>query len=118
MAHDVYYQFIQAPEQARRVGARGGKATARNRRARLDGASPSGEESKNEASPPCHYETTAAAIARLDAQYPWLRGAESRFWSRSQLKSLTPLPCATEDDAPTRSLACSAAAGEKEQPSA
>src|ERR1700692_4934643 len=50
----------------------------------LEDFSPSGEESKNEASPPCHYETTAAAIARLDAQYPWLRGAESRFWSRSQ----------------------------------
>ena len=28
-------------------------------------------------------ETTAAAIALLDTQYPWLRGAEKRFWNRS-----------------------------------
>jgi hypothetical protein len=28
-------------------------------------------------------ETTAAAILLLDAQYPWLRGAEKRFWNRS-----------------------------------
>ena len=38
MTHDVYYQFIQTPEQARRVGARGGQATARKRRECLDGA--------------------------------------------------------------------------------
>ena len=36
MSHDVYYQFLQHPGQARRAGARGGKATVRNRRERLD----------------------------------------------------------------------------------
>ena len=32
MSHDVYYQFLQHPGQARRAGARGGQATVRNRR--------------------------------------------------------------------------------------
>ena len=36
------------------------------------------------AAPQVHIETTAAAIALLDAQYPWLRGAEKRFSNRSQ----------------------------------
>ena len=36
MSHDVYYQFLQHPGQARRSGARGGKATVRNRRERPD----------------------------------------------------------------------------------
>ena len=36
MSHDVYYQFLQHPGQARRAGARGGQATVRNRRERLD----------------------------------------------------------------------------------
>jgi hypothetical protein len=84
MAHDVYYQFIQTPEQARRVGARGGKVTARNRRQRLDGASVGASEPEAGAAPQIHIETTAAAIALLDAQYPWLRGAEKRFSNRSQ----------------------------------
>ena len=32
---------------------------------------------------PGPFESTAAAIALLDAQYPWLRGAEKRFLQRS-----------------------------------
>ena len=36
MSHDVFYQFPQTPGQARRCGARGGKATARNRRQRQE----------------------------------------------------------------------------------
>ena len=83
MSHDVYYQFIAAPGQARRAGARGGKATARNRRERLDGAAAEVPEPETEAAPHDHFETTAAAIALLDAQYPWLRGAEKRFLDRS-----------------------------------
>ena len=83
MSHDVYYQFLQHPGQARRAGARGGKATVRNRRERLDRTSaevPEPEAGTVLAGP---FESTAAAIALLDAQYPWLRGAEKRFLSRS-----------------------------------
>jgi hypothetical protein len=35
MDHDPYYTFPQSPERHRQVGARGGRAYARNRRARL-----------------------------------------------------------------------------------
>ena len=81
MSHDVYYQFIATPGQARRAGARGGKATVRNRRERLDRTPAEVPEPK--AGRPSSLETTAAAIALLDTQYPWLRGAEKRFWNRS-----------------------------------
>ena len=61
--------FHQSAEQLRRVSARGGRATARNRRARLRNAPP-----PPPALPPPqpHAETTAAAIAALEAQFPWL----------------------------------------------
>jgi hypothetical protein len=88
MPHDVYYQFIQTLEQARRVGARGGKATARKRRECLDSAAPEAGEPQAEAGPQVHSETTAAAMALLDAQYPWLRGAEERFSHRSRRPNL------------------------------
>jgi hypothetical protein len=83
MSHDVYYQFPATPGQARRAGARGGQATARHRRERREG--PPAEGPQPEAGAPLQLplETTAAAILRLDAQYPWLRGAEKRFWHRS-----------------------------------
>jgi hypothetical protein len=81
MSHDVYYQFITTPGQARRAGARGGKATVRNRRERLDRTPAEVPEPK--AGSQSSLETTAAAIALLDTQYPWLRGAEKRFWNRS-----------------------------------
>ena len=71
MSHEVYYQFPQTPGQARRVGARGGNATARNRRERL--VAEISEQQAREPEPQVHCETTAAAIAYLDAQYPWLR---------------------------------------------
>jgi hypothetical protein len=79
MSHEVFYQFPQTAGQARRVGARGGKATARNRRERLDGAAAEiTEPLASEAEPQVPLETAAAASALLDAQYPWLRGAERR----------------------------------------
>src|SRR6266550_7150827 len=81
MPHDVYYQFITTPGQARRAGARGGKATVRNRRERLDRTPAALPEPK--AGSQSSLETTAAAIALLDMQYPWLRGAEKRFSNRS-----------------------------------
>jgi hypothetical protein len=84
MAHDVYYQFLSTPGQARRTGARGGQATARNRRERQDGgAAEVPEPDHPEAAPQIPLEITAAAIALLDAQYPWLRGAEKRFSNRT-----------------------------------
>ena len=83
MSHDVYYQFIDIPGQARRAGARGGKATVRNRRERLHSTSATVPEPEAGTALQGPLETTAAAIALLDAQYPWLRGAEKRFLNRS-----------------------------------
>ena len=59
--------FHQSAEQLRRVSARGGRASARNRRARLRAAPP-----PPPAVPPpqLQAETTAAAIAALEAQFP------------------------------------------------
>ena len=86
MPHDVYYQFKQTPEQVRRVGARGGKAAARNRRQRRNGTAAEAPQPEGEAAPQLYVETTAVAIALLDAQYPWLQGAgvrRPRYGSRS-----------------------------------
>ena len=69
MSHDVYYQFLQHPGQARRAGARGGNATVRNRRERLD-RTPAVREPEAGTAPAGPFESTAAAIALLDAQYP------------------------------------------------
>ena len=69
--------FNKTLEEARRLGARGGKALGRNNRARRARMLP--------APSPCsvpqaaQLETTAAAICRLDAQFYWLRGAEQRI---------------------------------------
>src|SRR6202030_2366991 len=78
-----YLLFNQSPEQLRRIGARGGKAQARNRRARLmthhetqpGGAvfHPLPEHPLPEHPLP---QTATQAIAALDAQFPWLCGAE------------------------------------------
>jgi hypothetical protein len=76
MTH-LYALFRQTPQQLRRAGARGGKATARNRRTRLSAAAPAPQEM--EAPTTAYGETTAAAIAALDVQFPWLRGVEKRF---------------------------------------
>jgi hypothetical protein len=70
-----YILFNKTLEQCRRLGARGGRAHAHNQRARraLPGVT---------AAVPCAMqapeETVAEAIALLDAQFPWLRGAEER----------------------------------------
>lgn len=80
MAHEVYYQLFQTPGQLRWVGSRGGKATARNRRDRRNCAAQR-PKLQSETEPLVQRETTAAAIALLDAQYPWLRGVEKRLSS-------------------------------------
>ena len=40
MPQILYLRLVQTPQQRRRVGARGGKATARNRRAHLSAVAP------------------------------------------------------------------------------
>ncbi len=75
MTHNPYILFRQTVAQLRRVAARGGRASARNRRARLRAAAPSPPPAPR---PQPHAETTAAAIAALDAQFPWLQGADQR----------------------------------------
>jgi len=66
--------FNKDPEQLRRQGARGGRIFGRNHRARL-ALMPPPPPPQPRAEP---RETTVAAIATLDAQFPWLRGTEKR----------------------------------------
>jgi hypothetical protein len=70
-----YTLFNKSPLQLRRIGALGGKAHGRNQRARRARLT-----TLPEAVPPCTatQETTAKAIAVLDAQFPWLWRAEKR----------------------------------------
>jgi len=75
MTNFPYIFFNQSPEQLRRIGARGGKAQARNRRARLQ-AQTQARPHRRVVLPPT--QTTAQAIAVLDARFPWLCGAEKR----------------------------------------
>ena len=95
MAKEVYYQFPQTLRQARRCGARGGKATARKRRELQEGAARLDlqEPAASEVEPQVPRETTTAAIALLDAQFPWLRGAERRSANR-------PAPTGLRDEQP------------------
>ena len=68
--------FNQSIESLRRVGRLGGKATARNRRARQKAMCGVPAPSLPPITTPV--ETTAEAIAKLDAKFPWLRNAERR----------------------------------------
>jgi len=74
MTEYPYILFNKSPEQLRRLGACGGRAHARNLRARRAVLPPSATLPPA-ALPP---ETTAEAVHLLDAQFPWLRGAEQR----------------------------------------
>ena len=77
MADPSYILFNKTLEQARRLGARGGRAYACNQRARRAHIPPPlATVPRPLLLPP--RETTAEAIAVLDAQFPWLRGAEKR----------------------------------------
>jgi hypothetical protein len=77
MNHNPYILFNKTFQQARRIGARGGRATARNRRAGLLALASLPPERIAQADP--DLETAAEASAALDAQFPWLRGAERRL---------------------------------------
>ena len=67
--------FNQTLDSLRRVGARGSRARARNWRLRQRTAPPAAARLLPPEPP---LETTAQAIARLDAQFPWLCQAERR----------------------------------------
>ena len=72
MTNYPYILFNQSPEDLRRIGARGGRAYGRNRRnLRAQGR----RLLKAIERPALRLETTAEAIAALDAQFSWLRGA-------------------------------------------
>jgi len=83
MTNYPYILFNQSPEDLRRIGARGGRAYGRNRRAlRAQGPKPLEAVVR----PVLQLETTAEAIAALDAQFAWLRGVADRT-SRRQWRS-------------------------------
>ena len=75
MAEPSYILFNKNPMQLRLLGARGGRTSGRNQRARraLMRAQP---VPMPQCAAPC--ESTAQAIVALDAQFPWLRCAEKR----------------------------------------
>jgi hypothetical protein len=72
MTNYPYILFNQSPEDLRRIGARGGRAYGRNRRSRR---TPGHRPLEPVERPVPPLETTAEAIAALDAQFSWLRGA-------------------------------------------
>ena len=75
MADYSHILFNKTPDQLRLLGARGGKAYGRNQRARRALAPPQPASVARRSAP---QETTPAAIAILDVQFPWLRGVENR----------------------------------------
>ena len=72
-----YILFNQSPEQLRRIGARGGKAQARNRRARQQAPAQLPPQTLAGIAP--LVQTAAQASRVLDAQFPWLCAAERRL---------------------------------------
>jgi len=75
MTSHPYLLFNKTPEQLRRLGARGGKIFGRNHRARralMPPPLPAPPRARAR-------ESTVAAIATLDALFPWLRSAEKRL---------------------------------------
>jgi hypothetical protein len=89
MTNYPYILFNKSPEQLRRLGARGGRAFGCNQRARRACAATPPQTVVRRVAP---RESAAEAIAVLDAQFPWLRGAEKRVsWHQP---SRSPLLCA------------------------
>ena len=74
MTDHPYLLFNQSPEELRRIGARGGRAHGRNQRASRRAQLHRPLEAIQRPVP--HVETIAEAIAALDAQFAWLRGAD------------------------------------------
>jgi hypothetical protein len=71
-----YILFNKSPEQLRQLGARGGRTQARNSRLRRLFQPPARPQAALLPEPLA--ETAAEAITALDAEFPWLRGAEKR----------------------------------------
>src|ERR1700683_3962923 len=71
MTEYPYILFNKSPEQLRQLGACGGRANARNQRARRALVATPPEAVPPPAMP---QQTTAEAIHLLDTQFPWLRG--------------------------------------------
>ena len=74
--HNPYILFRKSLEQCRQLGARGGRTFARNQRIRRLERRSVLENVPTQVDPTL--ETAAQAIAMLDAQFPWLRGAEKQ----------------------------------------
>jgi hypothetical protein len=70
MANNPFILFNKSLQQLRLIGARGGKAYGRNQQRRRALMPPPSETIPL---PTPSKQTTAEAIALLDAQFPWLR---------------------------------------------
>jgi hypothetical protein len=75
MTNYPYILFNKSPLQLCLLGARGGRAYGRNRRRARRALMPTPSAAVTWCAAP--QETTAKAIALLDAQFPWLRCAET-----------------------------------------
>jgi hypothetical protein len=84
-----YALFNKSPLQLRRIGALGGKAHGRNQRVRRALMPPPPAATPRRSAP---RQSTAEAVAALDAQFPWLCCAEER---RSRNQPPTRLNCRT-----------------------
>src|SRR5271163_3402672 len=91
MTEYPYILFNKSPEQLRQLGACGGRASARNQRARRALVATPPEAVPPPALPP---QTTAEDIHVLDTQFPWLRGAEGK---RSRNREWVPAPATLAD---------------------
>jgi hypothetical protein len=80
-----YALFNKSPLQLRRIGALGGKAHGRNQRARR-ALMPTPAPATPLRSAP--QQSTAEAVAVLDAQFPWLSGAEHRHFRNHSSRRL------------------------------
>src|ERR1700684_3186842 len=80
MTNYPYILFNKSPEQLRLLGARGGRAYGRNQRDRRAQMPTPPSSVRRRVAPS---ETAAQASSLLDAQFPWLRGAERRLsWNQ------------------------------------
>ena len=104
MADPSYIFFNKSLLQCRSLGARGGRAYGRNQRARRARIAllPTPPAAVPFPAPP--QETTATAIALLDARFPWLRCAERRHSGGTSLP-YTSAPAAHRSRANTRNRA-------------
>lgn len=108
MNQNPYVLFNKSPEQLRRLGARGGRTSAYNRRARLARLAQSPHALPARVP---EGQTVADAIQVLDVQFPWLRGSEKRVSpNRGGLlqpgELVTPLHAIGSDAARCKCLAC------------